>query len=642
MTSVAAAAAWRVRDATEGRWPAVAVGLGVGPVLAVNGGYFATSWGWAAMALAWAAVLGVAFTTFSRPSTPELVFIGGLTAFAGWLVVSNLWTQSPTQTPLELERTLVYVAATLAVLTLVPREQVRAMLGAACMAMTAVCFYGLATRLFPSGFGAPSVLAGLRLASPVGYWNGLGLVAVMAFLLAAVFVARARTLAGRALAGVALPLLAVTLYFTFSRGAWLALFAGVVVLVAADRARTQLVLSLLPASLVSAFAVWRASREHALTHFGASLNADVHQGHSLAIVLLVACVVAAVATVAVSRLGDADARMPVVLRRAVLWLGVAAAVVVVSATIVRYGSPVTIARHAYHSFTRTPPKVGTDVSKRLFSLSNNGRLSAWRVALHAFEAKPVAGIGAGGFERYWFQHRAVADTIRDAHSLYLETLAEAGLIGAALLFAALLAPFAILRRARQNPLAAGALAAYTAYLVAAAVDWDWELSGVTLGAVLCAGALFAAGRAGEPAPERWRRAPLVLGSVVAVAALIGLAGNLTLAATSRALHQGKWQRAATDARRAELWAPWSSEPWQRLGEAQLQLGQVAKARGSFSTAVSKSPGDWTAWVDLARASSGTAQAAAFAHARRLSPLEPTIGQLQSQLHGKPQRSSWVA
>src|SRR5579872_3872580 len=110
MSFVATATSSRVREVADGRLPAAALGLSAAPVLAANGGYFPTSWGWAGLLLAWAAVLGALLGAVERPSRLELTFIGGFTAFAVWQALSSLWGPS-TAAGLEVERTFVYIAA---------------------------------------------------------------------------------------------------------------------------------------------------------------------------------------------------------------------------------------------------------------------------------------------------------------------------------------------------------------------------------------------------------------------------------------------------------------------------------------------------------------------------------------------------
>jgi tetratricopeptide (TPR) repeat protein len=192
-----------------------------------------------------------------------------------------------------------------------------------------------------------------------------------------------------------------------------------------------------------------------------------------------------------------------------------------------------------------------------------------------------------------------------------------------LLGLALAAPLIAFRRARRDPLAAAALAVYIAALAHQAVDWDWELSGVTLTMILCGGALLAAARPDQRV--RGRRIPTaVLAALVALAALFALAGNLAIAAASRDVSTGNFSGSASAARRAKLLAPWSATPWQLLGDAQLALGQQAKAEASLEKAVSMSNRDWTLWLDLARASHGAARTHAIDTAQRLDPLDHTI------------------
>ncbi len=72
------------------------------------------------------------------------------------------------------------------------------------------------------------------------------------------------------------------------------------------------------------------------------------------------------------------------------------------------------------------------------------------------------------------------------------------------------------------------------------------------------------------------------------------------------------------------YAPWSPEPWRKLGEAQAVAGNRAAARVSFRKAIAKDPRDWTLWFDLAVASQGPDRERALDGASRLNPLSPEI------------------
>lgn len=145
-----------------------------------NGGYFPTSWGWSAMVLLWLAALVVlarSSITVSRLEAAAVVLVGGLTA---WTLASILWTESNTETVLDVQRLLVYVAGIVAAVVVVRASSYRALLGGTWAAIVGVTGYGLLTRLFSGLFTSASVVAGNRLQEPVGYWNVLGLMAASA------------------------------------------------------------------------------------------------------------------------------------------------------------------------------------------------------------------------------------------------------------------------------------------------------------------------------------------------------------------------------------------------------------------------------------------------------------------------------
>jgi O-antigen ligase len=121
------------------------------------------------------------------------------------------------------------------------------------------------------------------------------------------------------------------------------------------------------------------------------------------------------------------------------------------------------------------------------------RVDYWSVAWSQWEENAWLGAGAGTFARYW-QREEMPVAVRDAHSLYLETLAEVGPVGLAMLLGALAIPILAALNARDHPLTGIGASAYTAYLVHAGLDWDWEMPAVTLAALLCGVTLLAAGR----------------------------------------------------------------------------------------------------------------------------------------------------
>ena len=151
---------------------------------------------------------------------------------------------------------------------------------------------------------------------------------------------------------------------------------------------------------------------------------------------------------------------------------------------------------------------------------------------------------------------------------------------------------------------------------------------VTLAALFCAGAMLRAAK-GLRSRRRVISLPVrvsLLGVVVVfgVVSFVGLRGNQAIAASQAAAGGADWPQSADSARSARFWAPWSSQPWQLLGEAQAQMGNQAAARGSFRKALAKNSADWTIWLDLAVSSRGGEQRHAFAQALKLDPLGPEI------------------
>ena len=257
--------------------------------------------------------------------------------------------------------------------------------------------------------------------------------------------------------------------------------------------RLRLVTAGLVLGVVPAAAVALAWRSPALTHQTTTLAAASDAGRKLALDLallallqvpVAAGYIAVSARIRVSRGWSRAAG-------AALTLVLLGALAAVFAT---YGGPDTLARHAYDSFV-SPPTGGTNLNSRLFSLSNDDRTVLWHAAWKQFEAHPIVGSGAGSFGRWWLAHRTVGYYfVQDTHNLYLQTLGELGLVGIVLLAVMLGVPLVAAVRARRHPLVAPALGGYVAYLVHAAVDWDWQMPAVTLLALFAGAAIVTAAR----------------------------------------------------------------------------------------------------------------------------------------------------
>ena len=626
-----------MRGLRVSRAQVLAFALTTGLLVALNasqGGYFPTSWGWSsAIVLLLVAVWLVAAET-TELTPVESVQVGLLVLLLGWTFLSATWSGDPGSSVGEAQRTLVTLVMVAAVVLIVRRRDACAIPAAVLVAITLICIYATATRILPRHFGHFNAAAAYRLSAPIGYWNGLGLFAGMGVLLALGVVGSRIDRRTRAASAATLPITFVTLYFAYSRGSWLALALGAAVTVVCTRSIGRAAIAWLLTVPFAGAAVWYASSLDALTHRRATLSAAAAQGGRLAVFLVAAAAAAAAGALALDVLGR---RVPLerigrIVAVVLCALAAGAGGVWLAA---HPGRPGEVLSHAKRVFGDSGTRTPVDLNRRLFSLSSNGRETLWRVAWDDFRSRPLLGSGAGTFERQWLRDPRATFYVRDAHSLYLETLAELGLPGLVLLVAALSMPLAVGARRTGNALWAGAAGAYVAYLVHVAGDWDWELSGVTSAAFLIGAAMLMAPRSERRRPlslPPWGKAAAGLAiAVLLVFALDGWLGNSAVSSAQSAIDSRDWTRAEQQARRAEGFLPWSADPPTVLAEAYLGEGDRAGARASARKAIDRSFGSWEAWLDLALASNGAAQRRALAHAARLYPRGLEIAAARKRL-----------
>jgi hypothetical protein len=587
------------RDAVSG-FGAFLLVLGLG---FDDGGFKATSWGWSAVLL----LLGVAAVAASglamRPSKLEAAFLGALGGLVAWTLMSAAWSLDLTSTLFDAERVLVYVAATGALLLVARRGSREFVLAGTLAGASVLCLAGLVDVLV--GTDAPGAVSADprsqdRLSEPLGYANAVALLATIATLLALALAVFWRRRDLRAVAAALIPLLLATLYFTYGRGAWVALAVGLLAGFAVSRRRLELAAAALALVPPAAAAV------------GASAAVDNRTALAL---ILVLCALAAAAVGAA--LPSIEGRFG---RQEAAVLG-GIALVSAAAVVFAAGGPVALVRNAYHSFT-DPTSATQGGPSRLLTLSGSSRIDYWRVARQDAEEHPALGSGSGSYGRYWLRNRTVPQPARDAHSLYLETLAELGPVGLLLLLAVAGLPLAAAVMTRGDPLTTAAVAPYVAYLAHAAQDWDWEVPAVTVTAFACAGALLlGARRAAIPLLGTPRYAWAAAAVVVAGLAGAAYAGNRELALAERG--------SDVAARRAARLQPWSGEPWRLLGESQLARGDVAAARASFREGLERDADEWELWLDLALATSGRERDEALDRAAELNPLAGEIDELRA-------------
>jgi hypothetical protein len=563
-------------------------------------------------------------------TAPQLALAAAVAALAGWICLSIVWSTVPWSSVREAERALLFVAAAVACVTFVRLRQLEALVVGLFVAIFVMCAYGLSSRLFPDRIGVYEPLGVYRLAEPVGYWNGLALLSALGVLLGLGLAARASRLGGRAAAAGCLPILVTTMYFTFGRSAWISLGLALALALALDPRRLQLATVLITAAPAAAAALLLASDARGLTHKGLPLQVAVHDGRHLAWILLL---LSGCAAAFEAQRSFVESRM-VFARVPRLVFATACALVVVTAAaagVVHAGGPSELVQKARRAFVAPPPQPRADLNQRLLSFSGNGRAALWRQAWQLYRAHPALGAGAGTYERYWLRHRPSALKVRDAHNLYLETLAELGPMGLMLLAVIVALPLAAAVRARRHPLVPFMTAAFVAYAIHAAADWDWEITALTVVfLVLGSGILAASATTRRRTVGPAARVTIVVAvTCLAVLASASLAGNSALAEADDALAVGSWRDAERAADRARRWMPWSPEPWSLRGEAELGAGAVAAARGSFRHEVEKDRGNWVAWYDLGRATSGGERDRAFRRAALLNPRSPEVADARS-------------
>ena len=244
----------------------------------------------------------------------------------------------------------------------------------------------------------------------------------------------------------------------------------------------------------------------------------------------------------------------------------------------------------------TSASLGTTLRGDVLTLATNDRDRYWAAAWQTFLDHPLLGSGAGTFERTWLLYRDVNLGVLDAHSLYLETLAELGPIGLVLLDFICVLPLVAAWRSRSQPLVPAVAGAYVAYLIHAAVDWDWEMPVLTLTAFLFAGVLVAGGSDRSFQLTARARTTLVgVVSLIGVVAFVGLIGNSALTAAVVDLEGGSPKSAEREARHARSWSLWSAEPERVLAVAAATQGDRRAAREHALAALRRDPGNVRLW-----------------------------------------------
>jgi hypothetical protein len=609
--------------------------------LAFNaGGYFPGAP--AVLAVVLALVLVLQLTLAERPFDGfggALFLAGGaLGLYAVWTLLSADWSDAPARALIEFDRALLYWLA-LVLFGALARSERRLALAARflALALLVVCAIALVTRVLPDLWPTTPEIVNRRLSYPLTYWNTLGLMASLGWILMLHLASSEREPAWARVAGAAgLPILTSTLLLTVSRGAVGALVVGapLYLLLARPRATVSALLSAVPAAVIAGLATHNAEL---LTGSEPTGPAAVEQGTDLALVIVLCAGGAALVRLLTLGLDGRLARIAITPRSARIGKLAAAggALVAVLLALIAFDATGFVERQ-YDRFVEGGAVDQTP--SRLANPGNNRRLEYWQVAVTAFERHPLRGTGAGTYGTEAARSGDTWPEIQNAFSLYLETLSELGIVGLCLLAIALVAVLWGFARGLRGPgrhLHAALLAAGVAWALHAGVDWDWEMPAATLW-------LFALGGMGlaRPTSDAPDRVPSGFARVAIAVGCLALVATPALVAVSegrmnesvRAVSAGDCGKAIDEALMSLDAVPVRPEPFLVLGVCDIRLGKPQLAERVMRRAVQLDPAGWEGWygISLARASRGRDPMPALQRALRLNPRGALANKLETE------------
>jgi len=572
-----------------------------------NGGFETTTRAYAAIAAWWligvGAALGIgsASARLSRTATAVPVIFG---LFAVWTLVSMAWAPDRERAFAQFAQVSLYVAVLIFGLFLARVVPTSFLGGGIALALSAIAGVALVSRLFPSTFGVSpgSVILrmlAVRLSFPVGYWNGLGIEVALAvpLLLAAMCSERSRLV--RAVAALPFPIIAADMYLTSSRGAFVAAGIAVVAFLLLTPRRWPALAAAVVAGGSGVVAVAALVHKKALVLAQAG-PLTAQQAHHAAFLIALTCIAAAVIWLVASELG----RRVQAPRPLVGWI-TAAVLGALAVGAVAASHP--IARFEAFKSAKVPHGSALEVTNHLLGSSGTGRWQFWGAAVSQFRAYPLRGGGAGSWEFWWQQHGSLPIFTEFAHSIYLETMGELGVIGLLLLLGwLLLAVVGAIRSARilGNAYVAALASVGIAFFVAAAYDWVWQLSAL---AVVGVGALGVALGTLPSRPTLAARRVGFLRPMLALLAVAAIVPQVVVLAEGIHMNDSRAAAAASDpthalgeALAAKAVEPWAVSPYIQLAQLADAEGQYADAHHWIALAIDRSPQNWEVWWVAAR------------------------------------------
>jgi hypothetical protein len=361
--------------------------------------------------------------------------------------------------------------------------------------------------------------------------------------------------------------------------------------------------------------------------------APAGQRHSMLLVLVLACVAVALLQLGITLLvrhGTRPRWLTVSRRDARIVAGVALGTVAVAVVVLIVAG---VDHRLWTQFKEPNPPSGNQYL-RLLSIGGSHRYQYWNAATSAFDSQPFHGIGPGTFEFYWAQHNSLSEFVRNAHSLYIETMADLGIVG--LLLIAGLVVFVLVaggvRALQGEPQArlpvAAAVAGFAAFAAAAAFDWVWQIGVIPIIALLLAAVALGSYAEGDRIGARMRtRVVLGLSAIPALWAIaVPVAMTIALRSSQSETVHKNYRSALSDAATAQRLEPGAASP--RLQKALIleQLGDISGASRAISEAEAQESTNWRIWLVASRIATESGDArlalADYRHAKLLNPTSP--------------------
>jgi len=589
----------------------------------------------------WIVALGlvIGFLPGRRPEALTWTSLALFGAFLAWMALGLSWTDSADKSLVEVARTSTYLAVFSLLIFGFRRNVDKHIVSATASAVAILAFTALLSRYFPTLFPSSSETGRFltseaeRLTFPLSYWNGLAALLAIGAPLLIQTATGAKYKVARCLASASLPVLFLALYLTLSRGGLLAATVAVGVYLAFSYDRLPRFATLVPA-LMGGIVLVHTARGMEAFESGLQNELAKSQGSEMFILTAVVCLVVGLVQLVIAKVLS-DEHRPTWSRvgpRPAALVCTAGAIVLVFVGIA-LGAPERTA-DAWSGFKSSDaPSRG---SERLVASAGNGRYQYWSSAIEQFRSEPITGTGAGTFEYWWSRNGDRDGFVRDAHSLYAQTLGETGLVGFALLMGFLLTTIAAgVNQARRNrdessSWLAASLGGCGALLVTAAFDWVWQIPVIVITFLFLASTLVGfrpsvseSETTPIPMPFFLRIALATLAVVATFAVFVPWASSVLLDSSRSEARAGNLTLAIDTARMARWFSPNTSAPL--LQEAQLLelSGQSAMAIAAAERATSNDSANWRAWLILSgiqlRAGQERAAVTSFQKAESLNP-----------------------